>query len=95
MQVHVEFLPLMMMGGTAQPCAKIDFSSIDLDTALGGGTQEFADTYGPALAHMLVDGVRKLGKQLDPQRVYIQFQSPSAASIVWDGKSFLTRRQQR
>ena len=90
-QVHLDVVPMLLMGGSQELCAKIEFGSIGLDTALEGGLQEFADTHGPTLATILTDHVAGL----KPERVYVNLHAPAAASVVWDGKCFLTRRQER
>ena len=55
---------------------------------LEGGLQAFADLNGPVLADMLVQA----SPLIDVKRVYVTFGAPAAASVVWDGMSFATRK---
>jgi len=87
-QVQWDALPVMLMGGTTDLCAKIEVGSIGLDTMLKGGLQAVADLNGPVLANMLVQS----SPLIDVKRVYVTFGAPAAAAVVWDGTSFATRK---
>ena len=58
---------------------------------LDGGLQAFAELNGPVLADMLVQA----SPLIDVKRVYVTFGAPAAASVVWDGMTFATRKAAR